>query len=81
MAEAWFYVDASNAQAGPCTPPQLADLFSKGTVHDGTLVWKDGQPGWVALASLPSLASQARGAAANPSLDDEFHTRLARFLE
>ncbi|CAM9483599.1 unnamed protein product, partial [Ectocarpus sp. 8 AP-2014] len=59
MAEAWYYVDdATNAQQGPCTVPELERLYASSSVTDSTLFWKDGQAGWSALSALPSLHAQ-----------------------
>ncbi|CBJ33810.1 conserved unknown protein [Ectocarpus siliculosus] len=59
MAEAWYYVDdATNAQQGPCTIPELERLYASSSVTDSTLFWKDGQADWSALSALPSLHAQ-----------------------
>lgn len=67
MAETWYYVDdTTNAQQGPCTVQELGKLFAASSVTDSTLMWKDGQPDWSALSTLPSLHSQVMAAQAGP---------------
>ncbi|CAM9943985.1 unnamed protein product [Scytosiphon promiscuus] len=64
MAETWYYVDdATNAQQGPCTIPELGKLLAASSVTDSTLFWTDGQPDWSALSALSSLHAQVTAAA------------------
>lgn len=67
MAEPWYYVDdATNAQQGPCTIPELGSLFAASSIGDSTLVWQEGQAGWEALASVSHLHAQVMAAKAGP---------------
>ena len=63
MTEPWYYVDdATNAQQGPCTVPELGNLFAASSIGDSTLVWQEGQAGWETLASVSHLHEQVMAA-------------------
>lgn len=68
MGDTWYYVDdTTNSQQGPCTISELGSLLARSSISDGTLVWRDGRPGWEALAAVTPLHAQVRAAAAPPA--------------
>jgi type IV pilus assembly protein PilA len=52
MAANWFYADAQNQQQGPVERNWLSAAYRDGTVLAGTLVWREGLPGWVPLSQV-----------------------------
>lgn len=48
----WFYADASRQQQGPLDGAALAQLFRDRRIDAQTLLWREGLPGWQALATL-----------------------------
>lgn len=45
----WYYSDGG-IQTGPIHEAELANLFRRGQIHDGTLIWQSGMPAWEPLA-------------------------------
>lgn len=54
-AEGWFYADAQRQHQGPLSRDALLSLWQTGIIEPSTLVWKEGQAGWLPL-SAPELA-------------------------
>ncbi len=52
-----FYVAINGTQQGPYDLVSLKELISQGKINSNTLVWKQGLPIWIAIASIPELAS------------------------
>jgi membrane protease subunit (stomatin/prohibitin family) len=53
---ATFYVAINGQQQGPFGLDALREKAQQGQITRGTLVWKNGMPGWAALDSVPELA-------------------------
>jgi len=52
----WYYADDNNQQFGPITEDELTRLAGAGTVHDQTLVWREGMPDWVPYVHVRGAA-------------------------
>lgn len=59
----WF-VYLTDHHEGPFTPAEVAEKLQQGLVTAQSLGWKDGMPEWVAIGSIPELASVLGGGAA-----------------
>lgn len=56
---AWFYEQAG-APVGPTEEAEFDRLVAAGTIQPGTLVWREGQSGWLPLAQVrPAAATSA----------------------
>jgi hypothetical protein len=73
----WFYLDTTGGQQGPLSRDEVADLVRQNIVRGQTLVWCEGQAGWLSAAQtelaalLPAAAlepaDQGGGIAVNPA--------------
>src|SRR6202522_1899507 len=52
----WFYA-SQGQQQGPYSEAQLRELFAKGIVTPGTLLWSEGMANWQRAAEIPGLFS------------------------
>ncbi|MBE1877385.1 SPFH domain-containing protein [Myceligenerans pegani] len=55
----WF-LGSNGRQTGPFDDAGLAAQASSGALTPGTLVWRDGMPGWVAASEVPDVARHLR---------------------
>src|SRR4051794_38861174 len=62
MRDMWFFV-SSSGQHGPCSVEQLTELAACGGVQPGTLVWKEGMPGWTPANAVSELVNLVFSAA------------------
>lgn len=52
MSEAiWYYLDANRASIGPVTADVVTAALREGSINNATLVWREGLPEWVPLAT------------------------------
>jgi S1-C subfamily serine protease len=53
----WYYAGSGDKAAGPVALDRLSRLLHEGSITPSTLVWKEGMPNWVALATLDIAAA------------------------
>ena len=52
----WYYL-SNGQQAGPVEEDVLRQMIQAGRIGPAELVWSDGMPGWLPVASVPGLAA------------------------
>lgn len=76
-----YYLLQDGGQTGPFTLPALQSMVETGAIQDSALVWKDGLPEWVSLASVlpePILPpTPAPAEAIDPRTDPTFSSFVA----
>ena len=83
MKDEWFY-EWKGQQTGPVAEMILREKLSSGLLDAGTLVWKDGMPGWVPanqtnlVSSTETGSSPPHPAALTPA---PFQARAVHFNE
>lgn len=50
--KSWHYAAFGGAPQGPVTETQLNSLHKTGKINDATLIWREGQPEWLAYSSI-----------------------------
>ncbi|GJQ29305.1 MAG: hypothetical protein HBSAPP03_11890 [Phycisphaerae bacterium] len=64
-AALWYASPDGKARTGPLTPGQVRAMIAAGTLHKGSLLWREGMPAWAMLADLPEFTDALASAPAN----------------
>jgi S1-C subfamily serine protease len=51
-SDVWYYAASGDKAEGPVSRDRLSRLLHDGSITPSTLVWKEGMPNWVALATM-----------------------------
>ena len=73
MAEANFWYESNGEQKGPVPASELKQMAASGQLRPTDMIWREGQPDWVAAGSVKGLfPTAAPGSPPPPSSDRPF---------
>ncbi len=76
----WYVGSADGQREGPLSVAEMKRRIASGKLTGKDLVWKQGQPNWIAAGTIPELFGAAPAAAAAPARRGGQAAEIAGFM-